>query len=1208
MSRVVIAARLIFYYSASMNKLSSKLILSAAFVLSTLALSFAQNVHDHSCRTEQIEVFRKFTSSEAFASKFEERFHISFSNFLIANRLYSEALEITASDSLCKPNNGHFNIENFVFNYVEFFKDNLVLEFDSKENYSTKPGKYAILKDEYGNFPITKAAGQPCTNADFEQQTFNGWETYCGKVNSSSYNIINQTLYTPGIGQSCQGAGDQHLIVLGGVDPIVPTIPMLNPNGGNATVRLGDGTNINAYGAVLRQTFLVDPNSTIFSYSYAAVLEDPSHSPMEQPFFRVRITDQNGNVINCGNYQAYAADGQFGWVDAGSYVYKNWSTTMVNLASYVGQNVTVEFLVGDCSLTGHYGYAYVEASCTPSTLQMSGSGICIGQSTTISAPANANGYFWNTGSVSQSINVTTPGTYSVTLNSLQGTSCNITLSATIPGFQSPTADFTYTTKACRIDSVSFTNTSSISSGSINTVRWNFGDNVQTPFGAPANNVINTFNTVGTYNGPYHHYGNTGSYNVTLTVISNNGCTATVTKPISVSMTPNINAGPNLNVCENTGVTLNATGAPTLTWSNNIQNGTTFYPSPGNYTYVVTGTAPNGCFGTDTVLVNVDPSPTVQGGQDQTICAGQSITLNGSGNAPSYTWNNGITNGTPFTPTATNSYIVSYTSPNGCTDRDTVLVTVQQTPVLNVVTPINTCSNNTITLNATGAHTYTWSPNAQNGVPFQLAAGTYTYTVTGATSAGCTSTATVTINVDQAPNVDAGPDKSICIGQTTSLQASGNAPSYSWNNGIINNIPFAPQASNTYIVSYTSPNGCTDSDTMNLTVNPLPTITAGTNFTTCSNQTITLQGGGGVSYVWNNGVSNGVPFLQSTQTETYTVTGTDANGCVGTSSITITTEQAPTVDAGPDFSLCPGQTQTIQAMASINPVNWLGNYQNGQTYTFTNSGFLIAWAESPNGCRTYDTLQYTVNSLPNVNAGPDLHICLPNLITLNGDGAITYTWSNNIIDGVPFSQTSNSQLYVLTGVDANGCVNTDSVWVYTYDSPVADFTANPMTGEAPLDVTFTNTSSGNILNYDWTFGNGNTSNSNSTTIQQVFGQPGNYTVQLIVSNTYCSDTASKAITVNNFPKPDFNIPNVITPNDDGVNDGFHMNLKNVKEVQIYIYNRWGQYVAELKDVNEQWYGINFNNQPVVDGVYYFIYEIIGLDDSKYTGDGFFHLFK
>ncbi|HEY8367354.1 MAG TPA: gliding motility-associated C-terminal domain-containing protein, partial [Bacteroidia bacterium] len=302
------------------------------------------------------------------------------------------------------------------------------------------------------------------------------------------------------------------------------------------------------------------------------------------------------------------------------------------------------------------------------------------------------------------------------------------------------------------------------------------------------------------------------------------------------------------------------------------------------------------------------------------------------------------------------------------------------------------------------------------------------------------------------------------------------------------------------------------------------------------------------------------------------------------------------------------THTLNATSNITPVNWIGNYNNGSTYTFNNSGFLVAYAQSPNGCITYDTLYYTANPIPNVNAGPDLHMCNNQDIVLTATGAEIYTWTPNIDNGVPFTQTSAQQMYIVTGEDVNGCIASDTVWVYTYQPVYADFNATPMTGEAPLPVSFINNSTGNIIDYLWDFGNGNTSNSSADSLNHEYLMPGQYTVVLTVSNQYCTDTISKTIIVLDFPKPTFKIPNIITPNNDGINDGFHLNLQNATDVQVYIYNRWGQLVGELNDINEQWYGINKLGQEVVEGVYYFVYEIYGKDNSVVKGDGFFHVVK
>ncbi|MEY8861382.1 hypothetical protein, partial [Tenacibaculum singaporense] len=108
--------------------------------------------------------------------------------------------------------------------------------------------------------------------------------------------------------------------------------------------------------------------------------------------------------------------------------------------------------------------------------------------------------------------------------------------------------------------------------------------------------------------------------------------------------------------------------------------------------------------------------------------------------------------------------------------------------------------------------------------------------------------------------------------------------------------FVPTATTTYTVTGTDANGCENTAQVTITVNPLPTVTANASATTvCAGESVTLTGGGADSYVWDNGVSDGVSFVP-TATTTYTVTGTDANGCENTAQVTITVNPLPTVTA------------------------------------------------------------------------------------------------------------------------------------------------------------------------------------------------------------------------------------------------------------------------------------------------------------------------
>ena len=243
-----------------------------------------------------------------------------------------------------------------------------------------------------GGGPNNKGPGQPCNNADFEMCNFTGWDLYEGNVNNTPYGYVGVTPTAP---------GTQHTITTPGVDPIVG-IPTTDPNGGGCSVMLGDATGTGAKAASIEQTFLVTPATASFTYSYALVLQDPSgHTVGEKPYFKINMYDQNGNTIQCGDYSVIAGPvGQGGDPDFVAYAggfYLPWRTTFAPLNAYIGQNVTIEFIVGDCSQSGHYGYGYIEASCDPLEIIPSDTLTCNGNPITLTAPAGAASYLWSPG-------------------------------------------------------------------------------------------------------------------------------------------------------------------------------------------------------------------------------------------------------------------------------------------------------------------------------------------------------------------------------------------------------------------------------------------------------------------------------------------------------------------------------------------------------------------------------------------------------------------------------------------------------------------------------------------------------------------------------------------------------------------------------------------------------------------------------------------
>jgi len=691
---------------------------------------------------------------------------------------------------------------------------------------------------------------------------------------------------------------------------------------------------------------------------------------------------------------------------------------------------------------------------------------------------------------------------------------------------------------------------------------------------------------------------------TYTVTATDQCGRTETDQVTVAVgtPPVIDAGTNTSICAGASTTLTATGGLTYTWDNGLGAGNGVSVSPAaTTTYNVTGVAANGCSSTDAITITVTLAPIVNAGLDQTICQGATTAVSGSG-AQTYLWNNGVSNGGSFTPSSTQTYTVTGTDAGGCQGTDQVTITVNPLPAVDAGSPQSVCQGGSVILTGSGAQAYSWNNGVSNGVSF-TPASTQTYTVTGTDANGCVNTDQVTVTVNTSLIVNAGVDQSVCQGGTITLSGSGGV-SYTWNNGITNSVSFTPASTQTYTVTGTDANGCQGTDQVVVTVNPLPVVDAGSPQAVCQGSPVTLNGSGAVSYTWNNGVTNGTPFTPGS-TQTYTVTGTNANGCTNTDQVTITVNVAAPVNAGVDQAVCQGGSVTLTATGSQS-YSWNNGVSNGVSFTPTATQTYTVTGTSANGCQSTDQVVVTVNQLPNVNAGADQAICVGGTVTLSGFGAVSYTWNNGVSNGVSFTPAS-TQTYTVTGTDGNGCVNTDQITVTIVPIPTAAISADQTTGFPDMTVNFDNNSM-NASSYHWDFGNGAEVNTGSTSGQQyVYTSPGQYIVILTAANGACVDTDTVTITVSPLPDPIIRIPNIFTPNGDSNNDRFFITVSYVKSVKVVIVNRWGDKMIDYDDVNGYWDG-NVNGNIASDGVYFFKYEIEGVNGTVLTGHGDIQLMR
>jgi len=801
------------------------------------------------------------------------------------------------------------------------------------------------------------------------------------------------------------------------------------------------------------------------------------------------------------------------------------------------------------------------------TVSVTNATTCAGTAATITATgvAASGTYLWNTGATTPSITmspaVTTPYTVVYTLNgcsSLVGT-------GTITITPIPTLSVN-SLSTCPVSPATMVATPSTAGG---TFLWDTG--------ATSSSITVTPGVTTTYSCVY-----------TLA-----GCESlSASGTLSMGGGAPINAGVDAIVCLGQSITLTAAGGLTYIWDNGLGAGASFSVSPVvTTTYSVTGTDVSGCVGTDAVTITVNPVPTVIV-TNTAVCAGiaGTITATGAAAGGTYLWSTGgITPSITMSPGVTTPYTVVYTV-SGCSSlAGTGTITVNPIPTITVNSP-SICVGGIAVVTATpsvSGGTYLWA-TGQTTPSISVMPGVSTTYSCVYTLAGCSSTSVsgVVTVLTSAP-INAGLDIVVCENTPVTLTGTGGV-TYVWDNGVSNGVAFTPAVGSiTYTVTGTNINGCVDTDLAIVTVNPLPVIGADIDQTVCIGSSVTLAGSGGVSYTWNNGVSNGVSFVPALGTLTYTVTGTDINGCVNTDQVVVTVLNNAPINAGLDVVVCENTSVTLTGTGGVTYV-WNNGVSNGVaftpalgTITYTVNGV------DANGCLGSDQVVVIVNPLPVIGAGIDQTVCFGTSITLSGSNANTYVWSPVITNGVSFIPNVGTINYTVTGTAINGCVDTDEVLVVVNPLPIADFITSPtVLNTLELTSTMVNTSIG-AQSYNWIFMDGGV----STAVNPVHTFPEDvYVDQMITliatSQEGCVDTVSSSISI--IEESLFYVPNAFTPDGNDFNETFKAVFTSgydPQDFELLIYNRWGELIFESHDVSRGWNGTyGVDGDKVQDGTY------------------------
>jgi hypothetical protein len=878
-------------------------------------------------------------------------------------------------------------------------------------------------------------------------------------------------------------------------------------------------------------------------------------------------------------------------------------TGMANqIGTYAVALCVAEYRNGILINTVRRDYQFNVVLCDPTTTAAIGLpnnvSTCVGSTVTFTNNSlNASSFSWDFGVDSLTTDTSslyqptfvynTPGTYYITLITNPGLDCADTTVMSFTAYEIPTATATSNSPICAGQNLQLLAESNPGVAYAWTGPASFASNLQNPI---RNNATPAF---------------TGNYTVTPTYPGCAGFPTTIS--VVVYATPNANPTTSGAACVGGNIQLIGNGGLNYSYNWNGPNGfTSTVQSPtltnvnasfeGYYYLQLTF---NDCVSVvDSTWVNVLAEPATNVAYNAPLCLGDTLLL---------------------TCTEIAGATYQWTGPNGFTSSQS------QPQIL----------------------------NASNAV-----AGNYSLVVT---SASCPSlAANVNVNVVTPPTATiTNNDLEWCAGDDLPLTANNIANgNYSWTgpNGFVSSAQ-SPLISNIQELgtgNYTlqiEQSGCWSLPvSQEFTIFPIPYGVISSNAPICEGEnlsvSVTASTGANTQYTWNNAQGQMVGSTSSLNINPVTMAW-DGNVSVqltsnGCQSSWITQDviiyPIPMVTFSGETSYCAGETVIINASAQVSSsLAWtgpMGFLSTGNTVTLNNAMPAASGAysviASANGCTSEATVwNIIVNPNPLLSiTTPDSSICIGESITLTLNGAPMGYWTG-ALQGQSISFTPNNDVYVtVTGVDANGCSSETGIQVIVHEPWVQIDAAGPnhpqvegwVGGYYPLSAFFV--ASGNCESYTWQYGDTlmDVMPSLPDTVFHIYQNPSLFLLTVIAEIDGCF--AFDTISVETFAEsllgcadgfdgcPLGMIPNLVTSDGDGENDGFWIPNRFMKSWEVTIFDRWGGIVGEIKQGNlERMAPIQvWDPKDYSAGVYYYTYKGLGVDYQNYDGAGWFQVVK
>ena len=696
---------------------------------------------------------------------------------------------------------------------------------------------------------------------------------------------------------------------------------------------------------------------------------------------------------------------------------------------------------------------------------------------------------------------------------------------------------------------------------------------------------------------------------TVTIKDANNCINTTSVTIANTTGATVTATSTNASCGTSNGTITATGTGGITPYQYSINGVTYQASNvftglAANTYTVTIKDANNCINTTSVTIANTTGATVTATSTNASCgtSNGTITATGTGGATPYQYSiNGVTFQVSniFTGLAANTYTITIKDVNNCINTTTVTITNAVGATVTATTTSSTCGNANGTITTTGTGGVVPYEYSIDGVNFQpgnvfngLAANSYTITIKDANN--CTNSTSVTIANIAAATVTASSTSSTCgnaNGTITATGTGGTSPYQYSINGVSfqsGNV-FNGLAANTYTITIKDLNNCINTTTATIANITGATVTASYTNTNCgaSNGTIMANGNGGtLPYRYS---INGISFQSSNvftglTASTYTVTIKDANNCINTTSVTISTTNPVTINAGTDPVICEGASVPLTPVSNGTSFSWTPSTGLSSTSvknptaspTVTTTYYVTAFIGA---CSKTDTIIVQVNPAPVAQGGQYAPVCFGNNLQLLASGGVQYEWSpatylsNTAISNPLVTNPPAGVLtYLLYVTDARHCrsIKPDTVVVKVLPEPKV-FAGNDtnIVVNLPFQLQAIDLNQAGFIRYSWSPSFG----LNNAGIKNPLATLNRDITYYLTAFTREGCPAKDEIHIRVFAGPAIYVPSAFTPNNDLVNNVFKPILVGIRQLHYFaVYNRYGEQVYRTSEQGKGWDGM------------------------------------